>query len=75
MPVQGRDGEFLRELCGRPAAIISFLDGLSPRRVQPYHCAELGKALAASTRAAGVEIRLGARSTNVPWSLRSLATP
>lgn len=46
VPVQGRDGEFLRELCGRPAAIISFLDGLSPRRVQPYHCAELGKALA-----------------------------
>jgi homoserine kinase type II len=45
-PVHGRDGEALRRLCGRPAAIVSFLEGVSPRRVLPAHCAALGKALA-----------------------------
>jgi homoserine kinase type II len=45
-PVHGRDGAALRRLCGRPAAVVSFLDGVSPRRVQAGHCAALGKALA-----------------------------
>ncbi len=45
-PIHGRDGEALRELCGRPAAIISFLSGVWPRRAQPEHCAALGEALA-----------------------------
>jgi homoserine kinase type II len=45
-PVHGRDGAALRSLCGRPAALVSFLDGVSPRRVQAGHCAALGKALA-----------------------------
>ncbi|MGH6988539.1 MAG: phosphotransferase, partial [Stellaceae bacterium] len=45
-PVKARDGAALRRLCGRPAAIVSFLDGLWPRRAQPFHCAALGTALA-----------------------------
>ncbi len=45
-PIHGRDGLALRELCGRPAALISFLDGVWPTRIQPFHCAGLGKALA-----------------------------
>ena len=45
-PLRGRDGEALRELCGRPAAIISFLEGLWPRRVLPNHCQRLGQAMA-----------------------------
>ena len=45
-PVPARDGEALRELCGRPAAVISFLEGLWPKRIQPYHCRALGTALA-----------------------------
>ncbi len=45
-PVHGRDGQALRELCGRPAAIVSFLKGLWPRRITPRHCALLGEALA-----------------------------
>jgi len=45
-PVKARDGEALRHLCGRPAAIVSFLDGMWPRRIQPFHCAGLGGALA-----------------------------
>lgn len=45
-PVHGRDGEALRTLCGRPAAIVTFLDGLWPRRVLPEHCKQLGRAMA-----------------------------
>ena len=45
-PLHGRDGTSLRTLCGRPAAIITFLAGMWPRRVQPFHCAALGEALA-----------------------------
>jgi homoserine kinase type II len=45
-PVAGRDGQALRELAGRPAAIVTFLPGVWPRRVRPEHCAPLGRALA-----------------------------
>ena len=45
-PVHALDGAALHNLCGRPAAVVSFLDGISPRRVQAGHCAALGKALA-----------------------------
>jgi len=50
-PVRGRDGIALRELCGRPAAIVTFLAGMWPRRILPFHCAALGQALAALHRA------------------------
>lgn len=46
-PVPGRDGQALRALAERPAAICTFLPGVWPRRVQPEHCAPLGGALAA----------------------------
>lgn len=45
-PVAARDGEALRELCGRPAAIVTFLRGMWPRKIQAHHCAQLGTALA-----------------------------
>jgi homoserine kinase type II len=45
-PVHGKDGKALRRLCGRPAAIITFLDGMWPRRIRTEHCAGVGKALA-----------------------------
>ena len=45
-PVAGRDGQALRQLCGRYAAITTFLPGVWPRRVQQAHCAPLGEALA-----------------------------
>ncbi len=45
-PVHGRDGEALRELAGRPAAIVTYLKGVWPRRVDIKHCAPLGRALA-----------------------------
>ncbi|MBB5694668.1 homoserine kinase [Muricoccus pecuniae] len=46
-PVAGRDGEALRELAGRPAAICTFLPGVWPRRPSVAHCGPLGAALAA----------------------------
>ena len=45
-PVCGRDGQALRMLCGRPAAIITFLEGMWPRQVTPIHCRLLGEAAA-----------------------------
>jgi homoserine kinase type II len=45
-PVKARDGIALRQLCGRPAALVSFLDGMWPRRILPFHCAGVGGALA-----------------------------
>ncbi|HEX7007975.1 MAG TPA: homoserine kinase [Alphaproteobacteria bacterium] len=51
-PIHGRDGQALRELCGRPAAIVTFLQGLWPRRIESWHCAALGEALARMHRAA-----------------------
>lgn len=50
-PVRARDGEALRQLCGRPAAIVTFLNGMWPRRIEPFHCAGLGGALAGLHRA------------------------
>ncbi len=46
LPVPGRDGQPLRMLCNRHAAITTFLPGVWPRRVQQMHCAPLGEALA-----------------------------
>lgn len=45
-PIKAQDGAALRELCGRPAAIISFLDGMWPRRPNEKHCQQVGVALA-----------------------------
>ena len=51
VPLKGNDGQALRTLCGRPAAIISFLHGMWPRRITAEHCNELGAALAGLHRA------------------------
>ncbi|MDA8231135.1 MAG: homoserine kinase [Magnetospirillum sp.] len=45
-PVHARDGRALRELCGRPAAIVTLLKGMWPRRISVGHCAALGEAMA-----------------------------
>jgi len=45
-PVKDRNGEALRTLAGRPAAIISFLEGVWPRKPNAAHCAGVGKVLA-----------------------------
>ncbi|MGH7041238.1 MAG: homoserine kinase, partial [Acetobacteraceae bacterium] len=46
-PVAARDGAALRPLCGRQAAITTFLPGVWPRRVRVEHCGPVGAAVAA----------------------------
>jgi homoserine kinase type II len=46
LPIQGRDGEALREVNGKAAAIITFLEGGWPRKISPNHCRGLGAAMA-----------------------------
>ncbi len=45
-PIHRRDGDLLGQLAGRPAAISSFLQGLSARRPTVAQCQALGAALA-----------------------------
>src|SRR5579862_2710592 len=51
LPVAARDGKALRRLCGKPAAVIGFLEGLWPREILPFHCAGVGDTLARMHRA------------------------
>lgn len=57
LPVKRRDGEMIGELAGRPAALITFLEGIWPRRPTAGHCREVGKALA-SMHLAGADFGL-----------------
>lgn len=45
-PIHGRDGRALRRLAGRPAVIVSFLSGMSPKKPNLRQCASVGGALA-----------------------------
>jgi len=45
-PVKNKNGGMLGRLAGRPAAIVTFLDGLWIRRPNAGHCAAVGEALA-----------------------------
>jgi homoserine kinase type II len=45
-PVKNKKGGVLGRLAGRPAAIVTFLDGLWIRRPNAGHCAAVGEALA-----------------------------
>jgi homoserine kinase type II len=45
-PVKNRKGETLGELARRPAAVVTFLDGMWVRRPSAAHCAAVGEALA-----------------------------
>lgn len=46
VPVHSRSGELLGTLAGRPAALVTFLKGMSAKRPKVRHCQELGKAMA-----------------------------
>ncbi|MBK9083451.1 MAG: homoserine kinase [Rhizobiales bacterium] len=56
-PVKSRDGQALGRLAGRPAAVVTFLDGMWPRRPEVRHCAALGEALA-RMHVAGAEFHM-----------------
>ncbi|MBX4927656.1 homoserine kinase [Rhizobium binae] len=46
LPLPRRDGTLLGSLSGRPAALISFLEGMWLRKPEAKHCREVGRALA-----------------------------
>ena len=50
-PIHRRDGGVISQLCGRAAAMVTFLDGVASRRPGPQLCAELGRGLAEFHRA------------------------
>tara|TARA_R110002096_G_scaffold205810_4_gene391878 strand:- start:8010 stop:8975 length:966 start_codon:yes stop_codon:yes gene_type:complete len=45
-PILQKSGDMLGTLADRPAAIVSFLEGVWPRKPLPKHCGELGAGLA-----------------------------
>jgi homoserine kinase type II len=45
-PVKARNGEMLSQLAGRPAVIVTFLEGVSSRRPSVGQCSALGGSLA-----------------------------
>ena len=46
VPISDKDGHILQQLSGRPAAMVSFLNGTSKRFPNPKQCFALGKTLA-----------------------------
>lgn len=46
-PVRDRQGRHLRELAGRTAALVTFLEGFCVRKPRAEHCRDVGRGLAA----------------------------
>ncbi|WP_421853031.1 homoserine kinase [Oricola sp.] len=61
VPVERRDGGTLGTLAGRPAAMVSFLEGIWLRRPQAGHCAEVGRGLA-EMHLAGADFAMSRRN-------------
>lgn len=51
LPLPRADGKLLGTLSGRPAAVISFLEGMWLRKPEAQHCREVGRALASMHQA------------------------
>ena len=45
-PVRNRSGVVLGHLAGRPAATVTFLEGMWPRKAKAHHCRAVGEAMA-----------------------------
>ena len=67
-PVKNKHGGVLGKIAGRPAAIVTFLDGLWIRRPSPGHCAAVGEALA-RLHLAGADFKIEARERAVDRKL------
>jgi homoserine kinase type II len=70
-PIHRKDGKTLGELCGRPAAIVSFLKGVWPRKIEIGHCGPVGEALA-RLHVAGANFRIARANALGPAGWRPL---
>jgi homoserine kinase type II len=70
-PVKNRAGVAAGSLAGRPAAIVTFLDGMWIRRPAAGHCAAVGEALA-RLHVAGADFRMTRRNALSVDGLRPL---
>ena len=46
LPLHGKDGNPLRDLCSKKAVVVTFLSGMGTQRINNQHCGQLGEALA-----------------------------
>jgi len=72
VPVRSRNGSVTGMLNERPAAILTFLDGVSLRRPTPDHCHRTGSAMA-QFHAAGADFEQHRENTLGPKGWRKLA--
>jgi homoserine kinase type II len=72
VPVRSRNGSVTGTLNGRPAAILTFLDGVSFRRPTPDHCHRAGSAMA-QFHAAGADFDQRRANALGPQGWRILA--
>lgn len=72
VPVHSRNGSVTGMLNERPAAILTFLDGVSLRRPTPEHCRRAGSAMA-HFHAAGVDFNQRRENALGPAGWRKLA--
>ena len=74
VPVHQKGGDMIGELAGRPAALVTFLEGMWMRRPTVQHCRQVGEALA-RMHLAGRDFRqvrknaLGVRGWRPLWNL------
>jgi homoserine kinase type II len=57
LPVKDREGQALGRLVGRPAALVTFLEGYAVQHPDAAHCAALGETMA-KLHLAGAEFRM-----------------
>ncbi|MCR4376992.1 MAG: homoserine kinase [Rhodospirillales bacterium] len=70
-PVRALDGLVLKTLSGKPAAVVTFLSGMWPRRVHLFHAAEVGRAMA-EMHIAGADFNLKRNNALAVGSWRGL---
>lgn len=73
-PLKNRKGAALGRLSGRPAAIVTFLEGYSIHHPEPVHCANLGEALA-RLHLAGGDFSMRRPNSLTVENWRALFTP
>ena len=70
-PVRDSDGRMLRELAGKPAALVTFLEGVWIRRPHARHCWAVGQAMA-QLHLAGQSFKLARANALGPAGWRPL---